>query len=106
MEDLSFLGQLPIDGQTLTYVMHNHGVNMRYLGLVTTLVEKTGNSAVREICIREMITRSAKHIFRAILRETEDFNLAGAITHFLNCLFGSTKGKEEKSVQFQSGSVV
>ncbi|KAG8122722.1 hypothetical protein E2320_018240 [Naja naja] len=46
---------LPMDGTTLAEAMHQRGINMRYLGKV-------------KIGITELITRSAKHIFKIYLQ--------------------------------------
>lgn len=43
----------------------------------------------KDLCIREMVVRAAKHILRSILFETESSYLAPAVSHFLNCLFGT-----------------
>jgi protein TIF31 len=86
---------LPVDGLTLTTMMHGHGVNVRYLGHLANLADKSANPVLKELCLREMITRSAKHILRSILAETEDYLIASAIAHFFNCLFGNSKAKDE-----------
>jgi len=92
LEDFAYYIALPVDGQTLTTVMHTHGINMRYLGKIAKIVDKS--ALLRELVIREIVTRSAKHILRAILRELEPFNLAAGVAHFLNCLVGNAQSKE------------
>jgi len=89
IEDFSWLMSVPVDGQTLTKVMHTRGINMRYLGQVATRAEKANVSIIQEIAIREMITRATKHIFRTYLQSVEDFNLSALISHFLNCFLGN-----------------
>jgi len=96
VEDFSWMLSIPVDGLTLTQALHAHGINVRYLGLVVSHCEKISNPIIKDLCLREMITRSTKHILRDILRETEDYNLAGGISHFFNCFFGSAKSREEK----------
>ncbi|ETE69328.1 hypothetical protein L345_04868 [Ophiophagus hannah] len=67
---------LPMDGTTLAEAMHQRGINMRYLGKV-------------KIGITELITRSAKHIFKIYLQGVELSGLSAAISHFLNCFLSS-----------------
>lgn len=50
---------MPIDSESLEHTFHSQGVNMRYLGLVTSL---SIVPHVRDICITEMIARSCKTI--------------------------------------------
>jgi hypothetical protein len=64
---------------------------------------------VWDLCIVEMVIRSAKHILKGVLRETLDQDVGGAIAHFFNCLVGPetvpsnsevtvvSNGKPEKS---------
>lgn len=87
IEDFQWLLSLPVDGQTLTQIMHSRGINMRYLGLIARLVNSK-KPILHEICVREMITRSCKHIFKSIVRQTEEYNLSRTVTHLLNCLIG------------------
>ncbi|XP_058531458.1 clustered mitochondria protein homolog isoform X2 [Ochotona princeps] len=84
---------LPMDGATLAEVMRQRGINMRYLGKVLDLVLR---SPAREqldhifkIGIGELITRSAKHIFKTYLQGVELSGLSAAISHFLNCFLSS-----------------
>lgn len=65
--------------------MHLRGINVRYLGLIASNAPK---QYIKEVAIREMITRAAKHSLRAILRETPDHQLTQVISHFFNCLMG------------------
>jgi hypothetical protein len=50
---------MPIDSESLELTFHSQGVNMRYLGMVTQL---SVVPHVRDLCITEMIARSAKNI--------------------------------------------
>jgi protein TIF31 len=93
LEDFAHLATLPVDGQTLTQVLHMRGINIRYLGHIanTTKIE-----FIKNLCIREMITRSAKHIFNASLREIEPSKIAGFIANFLNCFLAGRNSKDSK----------
>ncbi|XP_031136585.1 clustered mitochondria protein homolog isoform X2 [Sander lucioperca] len=85
---------VPMDGATLTSVLHQRGVNVRYLGtLLTELdrVEERGRlTHIKRISISEVIIRSAKHIFRTYLQDVEPAAFSAAVSHFLNCLLSSS----------------
>lgn len=91
VNDLLYYINVPVDGQTLTTYLHTRGINMRYLGMITSLSEK--NPVIKELGIREMITRAAKHIMRDVLKQTEDQNLSTVISHFFNCLLGEVSAQ-------------
>ncbi|KAJ7309056.1 hypothetical protein JRQ81_008347 [Phrynocephalus forsythii] len=80
---------LPMDGATLVEAMHQRGINMRYLGKVVDFITKTPARTqldhIYKIGIMELITRSAKHIFKIYLQGVELSGLSAAISHFLNC---------------------
>ncbi|XP_068187541.1 clustered mitochondria protein homolog isoform X1 [Antennarius striatus] len=84
----------PMDGGTLTSVLHQWGVNIRYLGSLLEVLDRMEErgrlSYIQRICVSEVITRSAKHIFRIYLQEVEPAAYSTAISHFLNCLLGSS----------------
>ncbi|XP_045580502.1 clustered mitochondria protein homolog isoform X3 [Salmo salar] len=84
---------LPMDGATLTEALHQRGINVRYLGNVLALVDKTPAKAQLEhfyrIGISELITRCAKHIFKTYLQGVELSALSAAVSHFLNCFLSS-----------------
>ncbi|XP_068455877.1 clustered mitochondria protein homolog isoform X2 [Clinocottus analis] len=85
---------VPMDGATLTSVLHQRGVNVRYLcTLLRELdsVEDKGRlSHIQRISISEVIIRSAKHIFRTYLQDVEPAAFSAAVSHFLNCLLSSS----------------
>ncbi|KAM4700190.1 clustered mitochondria protein homolog isoform 1-T1 [Discoglossus pictus] len=84
---------VPMDGATLAEAMHQRGINMRYLGKVIDIVAKfpipSQLDHVHKILISEVITRSAKHIFKTYLQGVELSGLSAAISHFLNCFLSS-----------------
>ncbi|XP_029957381.1 clustered mitochondria protein homolog [Salarias fasciatus] len=85
---------LPMDGATLTSALHQRGVNVRYLGAVLTqldrMEERARLSHVQRIAVSELITRSAKHVFRTYLQDVEPAAFSAAVSHFLNCLLSSS----------------
>ncbi|XP_071362171.1 clustered mitochondria protein homolog isoform X1 [Trachinotus anak] len=85
---------VPMDGATLTSVLHQHGVNVRYLGTLLrelhTVEERERLSHIKRISISEVLIRSAKHIFRTYLQDVEPAAFSAAVSHFLNCLLSSS----------------
>jgi protein TIF31 len=96
VEELSMGQYMPVDGQTLCALMHNRGVNLRYLGYIAKLSGKIA-PVIRDLCLREMITRVAKHILNEQLVDTAPYNVAPAIAHFLNTFFGKISGPKKGS---------
>ncbi|KAG8450710.1 hypothetical protein GDO86_003111 [Hymenochirus boettgeri] len=84
---------VPMDGATLAEAMHQRGINMRYMGKVIGVVQKfpvpSQLDHIHKILISEVITRSAKHIFKTYLQGVELSGLSAAISHFLNCFLNS-----------------
>lgn len=103
MDEFSFLISLAYDGPTLTSILHSRGINLRYLGLIASGTTKT---FIRDLAIREMVTRASKHILRAILKETPDHQLSSVISHFLNCLLGKvTKSVAQPTIKRQNATI-
>jgi protein TIF31 len=83
--DISF----PMDGRSLSRVLHRRGINIRYIGKLAALSEGTRLQCLREICVREMIARSFKHIASKYLRYLPLPLTSPCISHLLNCLLGA-----------------
>lgn len=88
VQDLCSLEVSPMDGQSLTDVLHAHGINVRYLGKVSSLDLWFGLLSISssqctesqfipqvadmvkhlphlwDICCTEIVVRSAKHILK------------------------------------------
>jgi len=80
----------PMDGATLADAIHNRGINMRYLGKITSMLGKVPQlEYVHTIAACELVMRSAKHIFTVYLQHLDMLSLASAVSHFLNCLLSS-----------------
>ncbi|GJQ77230.1 hypothetical protein Trydic_g14899 [Trypoxylus dichotomus] len=95
----------PMDGVTLSDVMHNRGINIRYLGKVCNLLSKVKQlEYLHSIAAGEIILRAAKHIFTTYLQSTEMMYLSVAIAHFLNCfLYSGTVNNPMQGVdEFQT----
>ena len=88
----------PMDGRSLSQLMHKRGINIRYLGKVAALANEKGDR-VRALLIvvhQEMITRSFKHIMNRYLRHLPTFSSTACISHLLNCLLGTQLNSNPK----------
>ncbi|XP_019186851.1 PREDICTED: clustered mitochondria protein-like isoform X2 [Ipomoea nil] len=94
VHDLCALEVSPMDGQTLTEALHAHGINLRYLGKVAEGTRHFPH--LWDLCSNEVVVRSAKHIFKDVMRDSEDHDLANAISHFFNCFFGNIQTTSNK----------
>ncbi|XXG96543.1 hypothetical protein Hte_002827 [Hypoxylon texense] len=79
----------PMDGQSLTKMMHKRGINMRYLGKVVSICDGPRLLRLRDLCLQEIISRSFKHIAGKYLRYLPIPLTSACIAHLLNCLLGS-----------------
>ncbi|KAH9621361.1 hypothetical protein KSS87_005683 [Heliosperma pusillum] len=93
-QDLCKLEVSPMDGQTLTDALHAHGINVRYIGKVAEGTKHMPH--LWDLFVNEIAVRSAKHLVKDVLRDTEEHELGPAISHFLNCLFGDVQSVPEK----------
>ncbi|KZV47233.1 clustered mitochondria protein [Dorcoceras hygrometricum] len=96
IQDLRTLEVSPMDGQTLTEALHAHGINVRYIGKVAEGTKDMPH--LWDLCSTEIVVRSAKHIIKDILRETEDHDLGHAMSYFFNCFFGTVQSVSSKGV--------
>ncbi|KAF2274925.1 uncharacterized protein EI97DRAFT_459878 [Westerdykella ornata] len=80
----------PMDGQSLSTLLHKRGVNIRYLGKIAELADKEDPrlQALKRLVIQEMIARGFKHFANPKLRNTAPPFAGAAIAHMLNCLLG------------------
>ncbi|KAI8634803.1 putative eukaryotic translation initiation factor 3 subunit CLU1/TIF31 [Xylariaceae sp. FL1651] len=79
----------PMDGSSLTKMMHKRGINMRYLGKVVSLCEGPRLLRLRDLCMQEIISRAFKHVAGKYLRYLPMPLTSVCIAHLLNCLLGS-----------------
>ena len=82
----------PMDGQSLSQLMHKRGINIRYIGELVRLAEKKGTrlNAFLIVAVQEMVTRAFKHILNRYLRHLPSIFAPSCISHLLNCLLGSS----------------
>ncbi|KAJ0257058.1 Tetratricopeptide repeat [Hirschfeldia incana] len=85
--DFGSLELSPVDGRTMTDFMHIRGLQMRSLGQVAKLAEDLPH--IQSLCIHEMITRTFKHLLRAVIASINNMaDLTGAIAASLNFMLG------------------
>ena len=82
--DISF----PMDGRSLSKLLHKRGVNLRYMGKIAAMSEEARLRCLRDVCIVDMVSRSFKHIARKYLRYLPLPLTSACIAHLLNCLLG------------------
>ncbi|CAH0041609.1 unnamed protein product [Clonostachys solani] len=82
--DISF----PMDGQSLGRLLHKRGINLRYLGMVTSLCTDDRLRCMRDVCVQDMLARSFKHVAAQYLRHLPVPATAACVSHLLNCLVG------------------
>ncbi|GLB12369.1 intracellular distribution of mitochondria [Aspergillus tubingensis] len=81
----------PMDGQSLSQLLHKRGINIRYLGKLAQLSKEKGSrlDALSTLLVQEMIARAFKHIANEYLRNVPAPFVASCISHLLNCLLGA-----------------
>ncbi|KAF2403696.1 hypothetical protein EJ06DRAFT_504931 [Trichodelitschia bisporula] len=81
----------PMDGQSLSSLLHKRGINMRYLGLIATLTDadSTRLRSLRSLTVQEMVSRAFKHVANKRLRYLAAPFAPACVSHLLNCLLGS-----------------
>ncbi|XP_068246092.1 clustered mitochondria protein homolog isoform X1 [Palaemon carinicauda] len=90
VHDLTDHAAAPTDGTTLCEALHTRGVNIRYLGKVTSLIAKVSElDYIHTVAVGELIARAVKHIFTSYLQNVETISLSSAVAHFLNCYLSS-----------------
>ncbi|KIE00397.1 GSKIP/TIF31 domain protein, partial [Metarhizium majus ARSEF 297] len=91
--DISF----PMDGQSLSRLLHKRGINVRYLGAVASQATDGRLRCLQEICIQDMVARSFKHAAAVYLRDLPVPFTASCISHLLNCLLGYEMNAKPKA---------
>ncbi|OMJ19622.1 Clustered mitochondria protein-like protein [Smittium culicis] len=102
VNELIIANLAPITGKSLSRHMHSRGINMRYLGTIANKLSSDDKStqAIYHLIIREMITRSVKHLIRDIFKRVPDYTTHASIFAFvINSLFSIDT---EKITEFDS----
>ncbi|KAL4754030.1 clustered mitochondria protein [Aspergillus terricola var. indicus] len=81
----------PMDGQSLSQLLHKRGINIRYLGKLANLAKEKGSrlEALSTLLVQEMVVRAFKHITNKYLRNVPAPFAASCVAHLLNCLLGA-----------------
>ena len=91
-----------MDGQSLSRLLHKRGINLRYLGKLTTLGQEQQDprlQALEVLATQEMIARAFKHIANKYLKNLPNVFATNCLAHLLNCLLG-TAVCEKPTVSF------
>ena len=86
----------PMDGESLTTLLHKRGINMRYLGTVAKLSDSDNLrlQALLQLCRQEMVARAFKHVVNQHLRHLPVIFAPNCVAHLLNCLLGTGQNPE------------
>ncbi|GAB7358154.1 hypothetical protein MBLNU230_g0311t1 [Neophaeotheca triangularis] len=82
----------PMDGHSLTALIHKRGINVRYLGEIARLCSEKDDKrlqALKMLCHQEMVSRAFKHFANRLMRGLPACFAQSAISHLLNCLLGA-----------------
>ncbi|GAA51046.1 protein TIF31 [Clonorchis sinensis] len=80
----------PQDSRALVEILHQRGINVRYLNRLIELVErKPSLGYLKRLCVIEVLIRSAKHVFKNYIQEVDPMLLSVGVAHFLNCFLTS-----------------
>lgn len=107
-KDLQNVEGVPTDSESLEQAFHSHGVNMRYLGTVAELLKDKSFNHLQTLLEREVVQRSAKHIFNEYIRESSDTYLSSTISHLFNTLvapFPLLDRLNEGSISFEDHTI-
>ncbi|MCJ1307247.1 Intracellular distribution of mitochondria [Agyrium rufum] len=88
----------PMDGQSLTRLLHKRGINMRYLGHLASLSQKEDFrlEALHTLTQQEMVSRAFKHEANKYLKNVPVLFASACLSHLLNCLLGFEFNKSPK----------
>ncbi|KAG4431054.1 Intracellular distribution of mitochondria [Cadophora sp. M221] len=87
----------PMDGQSLSRLLHKRGINIRYLGKLAGLADGKRLECLRALTLQEMVSRAFKHVASKYLRYLPTPLTASCIAHLLNCLLGTGLNSKPKA---------
>ncbi|KAM7017516.1 LOW QUALITY PROTEIN: clustered mitochondria protein homolog [Tautogolabrus adspersus] len=95
--------EAPMDGTSLKQVLHQRGINLRYLGHVVKAISQSEHKErlrhILRLVIGEIFIRSTRRVFNNFLQGVDVSSVSAAVSHFLCCLlvshFTSTSVGEE-----------
>ncbi|VDK32074.1 unnamed protein product [Taenia asiatica] len=87
IEDCLSFAVIPQDGRALVEILHQRGINVRYLNrIVEELKDKPTLAYLHRLAVCEIVVRSAKHLFKPYIQDVDPMFVSAAVAHFLNCL--------------------
>jgi protein TIF31 len=88
----------PVDGRSLSQLLHKRGINIRYLGKVAMLAVEKGRQLepLVTLAVQEMVARAFKHITNRYLRHLPAPFATSCISHLLNCLLGTDSNSKPR----------
>ena len=84
----------PMDGISLSRLLHKRGINIRYLGKLATIADDDARGhALKALAEQEMISRVFKHEAFRYLKDLPMVFSASCVAHLLNCMLGTGLNK-------------
>ena len=88
LKNLEGSESLPVDNEAFTNMLHQHGLNLRYIGMLVENIDRLNINIpwFKLLCERVAIIRSAKHIINQWIKNSHTIYISHVIAHFLNLL--------------------
>ncbi|KAL8947203.1 MAG: hypothetical protein Q9222_006490 [Ikaeria aurantiellina] len=88
----------PMDGQSLSRLMHKRGINIRYVGKLASLTETESPrlQALKRLAEQEMVARAFKHVANRYVKDLPLVMATACLAHLLNCLLGTNFNSSPK----------
>ena len=88
----------PLEGSVLSSLLHQHGVNVRYMGCVLRVLPD--HSSKRRLIMREMLVRCVKQNARRVLRESPNSEPADVVEGLLSYKNAITHLSQDARIKF------
>lgn len=80
----------PMDGESLSRLLHKRGINIRYLGKIAGVAQNDARDlALKSLAEQEMVARGFKHEAFRYMRNLPSVFAADCVAHLLNCFLGT-----------------
>lgn len=121
---------IPFDSFSLTELLHKYGINIRYYGEILAKIEQLNSSNansnnkdkenfqslnkkniswVKSLILRDMLRRSAKHLFNETTKSLPEYLVKEYSAYFLNSLLAPAnliKYLESYNIEYSNGSII
>jgi protein TIF31 len=100
LEAVQYTNVLPVETQQLTAFFHKRGINMRYLGKVTKMIDQLSEPRLaqfKHLLKDEMAARALKHLLRQELSKTPLHQTSNLIADFFNLILAVRNGADYSS---------